>query len=97
MNSVVYKYELRQTADQLVAMPAPATIISAAIVSDWIVVYALVQPYHPKPLAIKRRVFIVPTGQEVPPEAMRFIGTVVMHQNGTDFVFHIWTDHPGPG
>lgn len=84
--NVIWKYVLRPTGEQPIEMPAPATIISTAVVADEIVVYAIVDPNQT--MKLHRYVHIAPTGTQAPDFA-RFVGTVVLNA----FVFHIWTDH----
>lgn len=78
----VHKYELLRQAEQEIGTRAGASFLSAQMQRGIICVWAIVEDTG---RTVSRRIYIVGTGQDVPPH-IGFIGTV---QDGL-FVWHIF-------
>lgn len=82
-NQTIYKYRLKITDEQDIAMPFTAEVLSVAMQRGELCVWALVNPGL---MLENRRFHIAGTGHPAP--IGRFIGTV--QQAGGDLIWHVF-------
>ena len=68
-----------------ISLPRGAEILSVAVQRGVVCLWALVDPEQPRE---DRHLVVAGTGQDVPDERGRFLGTVLLADG--DLVFHIW-------
>lgn len=81
----IWKYTLEITDRQSISMPIRADILSVAVQNDQICLWASVETTEEE---LRREIVIVGTGNQMPEDRMRFIGTVLTHQDA--LVWHIY-------
>lgn len=84
----VFKYKLEITYEQIIEIPAEAKVLTIAKQHDDICLWALVNPLRGR---VKRRLWVVGTGHPAGHvEGMRYIGTVLLHDER--LVFHVFME-----
>jgi len=84
----IWKFALELADYQQVEMPEGAEIISVAVQGELVCLWAIVNPARP---AEYRGIQIVGTGNPIPANLQRFIGTVQI----PPFVWHVFEVTPG--
>jgi len=82
----IYKYQIEITDEQSISLPAEAEILSVVAKDDDVFIYAMLDTnaLDCKP----RRLAIFGTGNPIPEDYIRFIGTVTTHEGR--LVWHIF-------
>lgn len=88
MTRKVYKYELSSDSEQVIDLPIKSKILSVVNQHEKIVLYVSVNDSEKETRPI--RVYLCGTGQNIPPRADVFLGTVSL-QHG-NVMIHVFLD-----
>lgn len=83
----IYKYPIKATREQVVMMPQGAELLTVQVQGeDTVCLWALVDTKQPPEKCI---IYAVPTGDYMPQNATKYIGTVLLYHGS--LVFHVFT------
>jgi len=85
----IFKYPLLLVSDQFIEVPANLSALSLQVQNDTICLWAAIDPNAP---LISQRIFIVGTGQNVPPNVRAFLGTLQID----NYVWHVFAGEAIP-
>ena len=88
MSREIWKFAIEAVSASTILIPAEAVILSVQEQHGLIRAWVLLNPEDSRE---PRRVLIVGTGHDIPPEAFRFINTFQM--DGGNYVFHAFEGH----
>lgn len=91
MSKAIWKFPIDVIDEQAVEMPAPAELLHVAVQNiDRCYLWAMVDPEKPK---VRVQLRIYGTSQPMPDWPGRYIGTLMLNNNGA-LVFHVFDCSP---